>query len=235
MKTQEWLRSALEGKGLVAFVPEGAILPGKRSQFSTFGHGNRPVLSSSGIFHDLSASPQRGDHRPGGAQRGDFDRRRGFPGKVHAAKGSGIGDLQPYSGRRPGICGYRCQGRQDQGRRREVCGEGQHQSLYQEPSLASGHGAFHYANASGSTSQAANIMEALEIGARVLLIDEDTSATNFMIRDRRMQELVKKAHEPITPFIDKVRQLYRDQGVSTLLVMGGSGDYFLKRPIRSSG
>jgi predicted ABC-class ATPase len=81
-------------------------------------------------------------------------------------------------------------------------------------------------NASGSTSQAANIMEALEVGARVLLIDEDTSATNFMIRDQRMQLLVIKDKEPITPFIDKVRQLYRDLGVSTVLVMGGSSDYF---------
>ena len=64
------------------------------------------------------------------------------------------------------------------------------------------------------------------MGARVLLLDEDTSATNFMIRDRRMQELIPKAHEPITPFIDKVRPLYQDYGVSTVLVMGGSGDYF---------
>ena len=76
-------------------------------------------------------------------------------------------------------------------------------------------------NASGSTSQAANIMEALEIGARVLLIDEDTSATNFMVRDERMQELVAKAKEPITPFVDKVQKLFADQGVSTILVMGG--------------
>ncbi len=81
-------------------------------------------------------------------------------------------------------------------------------------------------DASGSTSQAANIIEALEIGAKVLLIDEDTSATNFMIRDHRMQELVSKDKEPITPFIDKVRQLYQDYGVSTVLVIGGSGDYF---------
>lgn len=80
-------------------------------------------------------------------------------------------------------------------------------------------------NASGSTSQAANIMEALEMGCRLLLIDEDTSATNFMIRDVRMQRLVSKEKEPITPFIDKVIQLYRDRGVSTVLVMGGSGDY----------
>ncbi len=81
-------------------------------------------------------------------------------------------------------------------------------------------------NASGSTSQAANIVEALEVGGSALLIDEDTSATNFMIRDHRMQELIAKEKEPITPFIDKIRQLYDDQGVSTVLVMGGSGDYF---------
>jgi len=81
-------------------------------------------------------------------------------------------------------------------------------------------------DASGSTSQAANIMEALEMGAGTLLIDEDTSATNFMIRDARMQRLVAKSKEPITPFVDKVRQLYEQHGVSTVLVVGGSGDYF---------
>jgi predicted ABC-class ATPase len=85
---------------------------------------------------------------------------------------------------------------------------------------------FSTANASGSTSQAANIVEALEAGARVLLVDEDTAATNFMIRDHRMQELIAKEREPITPFIDKVRQLHDEHGVSTILVMGGSGDYF---------
>jgi predicted ABC-class ATPase len=83
-------------------------------------------------------------------------------------------------------------------------------------------------NASGSTSQAANIVEALEAGAKVLMMDEDTSATNFMIRDRRMQALIAKDREPITPYIDKVRQLYDDLGVSTTLVIGGSGDYLDK-------
>ncbi len=81
-------------------------------------------------------------------------------------------------------------------------------------------------DASGSTSQATSIIEAVEAGATGLLIDEDTSATNFMIRDRRMQALIAKDREPITPFVDKVRQLYRDYGISTILVMGGSGDYF---------
>ncbi len=80
--------------------------------------------------------------------------------------------------------------------------------------------------ASGSTSQAANIMEALEMESELLLIDEDTSATNFMIRDMRMQKLVPTEKEPITPFIDRVRQLHRERGVSTVLVVGGSGDYF---------
>lgn len=87
-------------------------------------------------------------------------------------------------------------------------------------------GVFRTEDASGSTSQAANIVEALEIGTDLLLLDEDTSATNFMIRDARMQALVAKEKEPITPFVDKVRQLYEEKGVSTILVMGGSGDYF---------
>ena len=81
-------------------------------------------------------------------------------------------------------------------------------------------------DASGSTSQAANIMEALEVGAKLLLLDEDTSATNFMVRDARMQLLVHKDQEPITPFVDRGRELYDSLGVSTVLVMGGSGDYF---------
>lgn len=80
-------------------------------------------------------------------------------------------------------------------------------------------------NASGSTSQAANIIEALEAGATLLLIDEDTAATNFMIRDKRMQMLIPKEKEPITPFIDTVRKLFEERGVSTILVTGGSGDY----------
>ena len=81
-------------------------------------------------------------------------------------------------------------------------------------------------NASGSTSQAANIMEALEMQSSLLLIDEDTSATNFIIRDSRMQELVAKTREPITPFIDRARELFERHGTSTVMVVGGSGDYF---------
>lgn len=80
-------------------------------------------------------------------------------------------------------------------------------------------------NASGSTSQAASIVEALEVGARVLLLDEDRSATNLLVRDGRMQRLVPRPEEPIVPFLDRVRELYERQGVSTILVTGGTGDY----------
>lgn len=87
-------------------------------------------------------------------------------------------------------------------------------------------GDFSTDNASGSTSQAANIAEALEAGSATLLVDEDTTATNLMIRDARMQALVHGDREPLTPFVDLVRPLHREHGVSTVLVMGGSGDYF---------
>jgi predicted ABC-class ATPase len=85
---------------------------------------------------------------------------------------------------------------------------------------------FSTTNASGSTSQAANIIEALECRSRLLLLDEDTSATNFLIRDSVMQKIVPKTKEPITPFIDRVKNIYNDLGTSSVLVMGGSGDYF---------
>ena len=82
---------------------------------------------------------------------------------------------------------------------------------------------FYTEHASGSTSQAANIMEAANFGAKLFLIDEDKSATNFMIRDDMMKELIKR--EPITPFTDRVRQLYSEAGISAILVVGGSGEY----------
>lgn len=88
--------------------------------------------------------------------------------------------------------------------------------------------AFYTEDASGSTSQAANTVEAMEAGAQVFLIDEDTSATNFMIRDELMQRVVSRDVEPIIPFIDRVRELYEDYGISTILVAGSCGSYFHK-------
>ena len=80
-------------------------------------------------------------------------------------------------------------------------------------------------DASGSTSQAAAIIESLEAGATALLVDEDTAATNFMIRDARMRRLVPSEKEPITPYLDRVRQLWEEKQVSSILVVGGAGDY----------
>ena len=81
-------------------------------------------------------------------------------------------------------------------------------------------------DASGSTSQAANVAEAMEAGAALLLMDEDTSATNFMVRDALMQRVIRRDMEPITPFLERVRELYRIHGLSTILVAGSSGAYF---------
>ena len=85
---------------------------------------------------------------------------------------------------------------------------------------------FSTADASGSTSQAAGTIEAIESGTGLLLIDEDTSATNFMIRDELMQRVVHRDEEPIIPFIGRVRELYEKKGISTILVAGSSGAYF---------
>ena len=87
---------------------------------------------------------------------------------------------------------------------------------------------FYTDDASGSTSQAANVVEAMEAGTHTFLIDEDTSATNFMIRDELMQRVVNRDAEPIVPFIDRIGELYHKYGISTILVAGSSGSYFHK-------
>ena len=81
-------------------------------------------------------------------------------------------------------------------------------------------------DASGSTSQAAAVMESMESGARVLMIDEDTSATNFLVRDELMKRVVSESQEPITPLIAYLRELYEKQGISTVIVAGSSGVFF---------
>lgn len=81
-------------------------------------------------------------------------------------------------------------------------------------------------DASGSTSQAANIIEGMEAGSHLLLIDEDTSATNFMVRDELMQRVITRSKEPITPFLERAKELYEKADVSTVLVVGSCGSYF---------
>ena len=85
---------------------------------------------------------------------------------------------------------------------------------------------FSTTDASGSTSQAAGVVEGIEAGTRLFLIDEDTSATNFMVRDDFMQQVISREKEPITPFLERGRDLYEKAGVSTILVAGSSGAFF---------
>lgn len=86
--------------------------------------------------------------------------------------------------------------------------------------------AFTTEDASGSTSQAAGVVESMEAGSRLFLMDEDTSATNFMVRDEFMQQVIRREKEPITPFLERARDLYEDAGISTILVAGSSGAFF---------
>ena len=81
-------------------------------------------------------------------------------------------------------------------------------------------------DASGSTSQAAGVVEGWEAGSRVFLIDEDTSATNFMLRDELMQHIISRDKSPSPPFIERARDLFVKAGISTVLVAGSSGAYF---------
>jgi predicted ABC-class ATPase len=223
----DWLRSQLADHGLVAFVADGAVLP-RRSGVDdrTLREGAIPFQGPASLrveFAPPNAGPVSGMGVPAGVT---LIVGGGYHGKstLLNALERAVYNHVPGDGRESVVTDAGAvKIRAEDGR--AVTGVDISPFIGALPNGADTRH-FSTANASGSTSQAANIIEALEAGARVLLVDEDTAATNFMIRDHRMQELIAKEREPITPFIDKVRQLYDEYGVSTVLVMGGSGDYF---------
>lgn len=222
------LREALVGQDLIAFVADGAILP-RRSGIDDRlmpGKDAIPFRSPDSLRVDFSL-PNRGKVTGMGIPKGvTLIVGGGYHGKstLLNAIERGVYNHIPGDGRELAVSDPDAvKIRAEDGRRIEkttITPFISHLPYGRDTD------AFSTDNASGSTSQAANIVEAVEAGASCLLIDEDTSATNFMIRDHRMQELISKDREPITPFIDKVRQLFLERDVSTILVIGGSGDYF---------
>ncbi|MEO0377585.1 MAG: ABC-ATPase domain-containing protein [Cyanobacteria bacterium P01_A01_bin.17] len=222
----DWLRQQLPGRNLVAFIADGSILP-RRS-----GVDERPLKEAVPFQSPESLRvefdcPHQGRVTGMGIPAGvTLIVGGGYHGKSTVLKAIelGIYNYIPGDGRERVVTDPDAvKIRAEDGR--SVAGVDISPFINHLPQ---GRSTTHFStqNASGSTSQAANIIEALELGAKVLLIDEDTSATNLMIRDRRMQALITKDKEPITPLVDKIQQLYTQYGVSTVLVMGGSGDYF---------
>ena len=221
------LRDQLADRGLVAFVADGSLLP-RRS-----GADDRPLAPEEAVPFESPPAFTVALDRPNGPPVRGMGLLRGvtllvgggYHGKstVLDAVARGVYNHRPGDGRELVVADPAAVKVQAEDGR-PVAG------VDVSPFIGALPGGqdtkrFSTQNASGSTSQAAAVIEALEAGSRFLLVDEDTAATNFMIRDRRMQALISAEDEPITPFIDRVRSLYEDFGASALLVVGGSGDY----------
>ncbi|RJN32314.1 ABC-ATPase domain-containing protein [Nesterenkonia natronophila] len=226
-RDQEYLRGELTEEGLVAFVGDGSTLA-RRS-----GNSDRPL--EHGVVEFASPDSMRTRFTlPSGRQVTGM----GVPEGVTVIVGGGYhgkstllraiergvyphiaGDGREWVITRPEAVSIRAEDG------RAVTGVDISPFISGLPS-GTDTAAFSTTNASGSTSQAANLVEAVEAGASALLIDEDTSATNFMIRDERMRQLIPADREPITPFVERVRPLFTERGVSTVLVAGGSGAFF---------
>ena len=218
------LRGLLPGLGLVAFVAEGAILPRESGASDRpLGDGAVPFASPNEYRVEVDL-PNAGVVTGMGVPEGvTLVAGGGFHGKstLLSALSWGVYDHVPGDGRELVVArDDAVKIRAEDGR--SVSGVDISAMIGELPGDRSTQD-FSTTNASGSTSQAANIAEAIEAGTSLLLVDEDTSATNFMIRDERMRELVRS--EPISPFIDLVRPLHRSLGVSTVVVVGGVGDY----------
>jgi predicted ABC-class ATPase len=220
----DYLRGLLPGLDLVAFVADGAVLPRES------GASDRPLRDGavpfeSPVEYRVEVELPNGSFVSGmGVPEGvTLVAGGGFHGKstLLSALSWGVYDHVPGDGRELVVArGDAVKVRAEDGR--SVSGVDISAMIGDLPGGRSTKD-FSTPNASGSTSQAANIAEAIEVGTSLFLVDEDTSATNFMIRDERMRELVKR--EPISPFIDLVRPLHRSLGISTVVVVGGVGDY----------
>jgi predicted ABC-class ATPase len=218
------LRGLLPGLGLVAFVADGAVLPRESGASDRpLGDGAVPFESPEEYRVEVEL-PNRGAVSGMGVPEGiTLVAGGGFHGKstLLSALSWGVYDHLPGDGRELVVAqADAVKIRAEDGR--SVSGVDISAMIGDLPGGRSTQD-FSTSNASGSTSQAANIAEAVEAGTSLLLVDEDTSATNFMIRDERMRELVRS--EPISPFIDLVRPLHRTLGISTVVVVGGVGDY----------
>jgi predicted ABC-class ATPase len=228
IRDQYELRNSISESNLIAFVANGSILPRQSgtSQFPMDTSKAKKFVSPPSLEREFTL------------YSGEVIRGMGIPQGVHLIVGGGfhgkttllsalqvgVYDKVPGDGREYVVTiDSTVTVRTEDGRR--VSAVNISPFIDNLPMGISTH-SFTTTDASGSTSQAANIIEALECGAKVLLIDEDRSAANFMLRDHRMQSLVVKEKEPITPFRFKVRQLFTEHGVSSVLAMGGSSDYF---------
>lgn len=225
VEDQVALRNQLTENGLVAFLADSSILPRKSGVDDRPMHKAVPLAVSDALACELEA-PHAGIVRGFGIRAGVIlIAGGGYHGKstLLAALANGVYDHIPGDGRdRCVTVASAVSIRAEDGR--SVCGVDLRPFINTLP-LGRPTDRFDTDDASGSTSQAAAIVEALEVGASALLIDEDTAATNFMIRDTRMRRLVPSDKDPITPYLDRVRQLWDERRVSSVIVIGGAGDY----------
>lgn len=228
VEDQEALRGMLKGAGLVGFIRDGAILP-RQSGASDLPLSSDKVVSfaSPKSLSTTFTLPNCGTVMGMGIPRGvTLFVGGGFHGKSTVLKALEVGVYNhiPSDGREFVVMDPNAAKIRSEDSRSVVCTD--ISAFIDNLPFKQDTTCFCTADASGSTSQAANIIEALEMGATTLLFDEDTCATNFMVRDWKMQQLVAKDKEPITPFISKVQALYKQHGVSSILVVGSAGDYF---------
>ncbi|MBO5551331.1 MAG: ABC-ATPase domain-containing protein, partial [Lachnospiraceae bacterium] len=220
------VREALEEKGLIAFVADGAILPRRSGVSDLPMEGAVPFRSPESLRVRLTL-PHAGEITGMGIRKGiTLIVGGGYHGKSTLLKAleKGVYDHIRGDGREYVITESTAfKIRSEDGR----CVHSEDISLFIS-NLPDGRdaGDFSTEDASGSTSQAANVIEAIECGSGTLLIDEDTCATNFMVRDELMQRVINKEKEPITPFIDRMRYIYDRFGISCVLVAGSSGAFF---------
>ena len=223
---QEYIRKELERRSLAAFVNDGAILP-RESGISSRPMKNCVAFSSPKSLQVTMKLPHKGMITGMGIPKGiTLIVGGGYHGKSTLLNALELGVYNHIQGdgREYVITDAAAQKlRSEDGR---FVKDVDISLFINDLPNKKDTGCFTTQDASGSTSQAAGIVEGIEAGSHVFLLDEDTSATNFMVRDSFMQRVISREKEPITPFLERARNLYDKVGISTILVAGSSGAFF---------
>lgn len=223
---QQAIRGQLQEMGLVAFVANGSVLPRESGISSHPMKGAKEFVSPESLEVTMEL-PHKGTIRGMGIRKGiTLIVGGGYHGKstILTALELGVYNHIAGDGREYVIADETAvKLRSEDGR--FIKNVDISMFINDLPSKTDTHD-FSTKDASGSTSQAAGIVESIEAGSHLFLLDEDTSATNFMVRDAFMQKVVSPDKEPITPFLSRARDLYENLGISTILVAGSSGAFF---------
>ncbi len=218
-RIQEWIREALPRLGLVSFIGNGSILPRRCGGCWEPLEGAIPFESPKSLEVSIEL-PNGGSVTGMGVKRGlTVITGPAFHGKTTLAEAiaSGVWNHIEGDGRERVVTVRNAVTLESENGRWVSCID-LSQWIHGLPGGRDTR-CFSTSDASGATSIFASLQEAVEAGAELLIIDEDSTATNALHRDQWAERITGK--RTITTISDSAARL-KEAGISVVIVASGA-------------